>query len=456
MNNFKWNKKYLQWGVTAFFVIIACMAFYWIIQRWNGLQGIISETLIILSPFIYGFVFAYLLSPFVKFYETNIFDPLGKRLFKNKPQNARGFSRGMSISLAVLLMFAVLAAIIRIVLPQVYNSIQSILMNYSSIIERVNAWANKWLESFPEIKDAFTEVVGDLGETVTKWAKSSLLPQMEDIVTSVSVGVYNIVRGILKGFVSIVVSVYIMYNREIFKAQCKKVLYSIFSVKHVKNLLIALKFANKSFMGFISGKLIDSLIIGIICYIACLIMRMPDAILISVIIGITNIIPFFGPFIGAVPSALIVLMYSPIKCLIFIGFIILLQQLDGNIIGPRILGSKTGLSGFWVLFSIIVGAGLFGPVGMVIGVPLFAIIYEGIKALINSRLKERDLPVETEAYKSMDYISPKNMKPVVIEVNENEEITETDFEGKSTIKKTDAKSENGKASEKNKTDLNKD
>ncbi|MEG2815556.1 MAG: AI-2E family transporter, partial [Oscillospiraceae bacterium] len=232
------------------------------------------------------------------------------------------------------------------------------------------------------------------------------------IVTSVSVGVISVFKVIANLFISVAVSAYVMFSREQFTAQGKKLMYCIIPVKQVKRILTAIRFTDRSFMGFFSGKLLDALIIGIICYIGCLLIGIPDAVLIAVIIGITDIIPFFGPFIGAIPSALIVLMYSPWKCLIFIAFIIVLQQFDGNILGPKILGSSTGLNGFWVLFSILLFAGLFGPIGMIIGVPVFAVLYAGVKSLVSGRLKKRGLPSETEVYKNMDHIDPKTLNPI--------------------------------------------
>ncbi len=419
MKSFKWDKKYLYWGVTAFLVIIACIAFFWVIQRWSGIKDSCSQLFKILSPIIWGFVLAYLLTPFVKGFENKLFIPAEERLFKGKGENRhKGFTRGMSIFFAILLMFLLCSALVSMVLPQLYQSIEGIVLNLSSSIKKAELWANKWLDDAPEVREIFTEIVGDAGAKLTVWAKSILLPQMDTIIASVSLGVFNALKAVANAFVSIVVSVYVMYNREKFKAQSKKILYSLFSTELVKRALSALRFTDKAFMGFFGGKLLDSLIIGIICFFGCLIMGLKDAVLISVIIGITNIIPFFGPFIGAIPAGLIVLMVSPWKCLIFIIFIIVLQQFDGNILGPKILGSKTGISGFWVLFSILLGAGLFGPIGMIIGVPLFAVIYAGIKSLVEGSLKKRGLPSETAIYTDISYIDPETLTPVAHHVNE--------------------------------------
>ena len=201
-------------------------------------------------------------------------------------------------------------------------------------------------------------------------------------------------------------------DKEGFLASTKRLSYAIFSVETADRLRQGLNFVDKTFMGFLSGKILDSLIIGIICYIVCSILNMPYTLLVSVIIGVTNIIPFFGPLIGAIPSALIILMVSPSKCLIFVIFIIILQQIDGNIIGPRILGSSTGITGFWVMFAIIVGSGLFGFWGMLLGVPVFVVIYTVIQNLVVKKLKKSDLPWEIADYKEMDYIDPATLQVV--------------------------------------------
>ena len=415
MRSFKWNRKYLYAGVTAFLVIIACIAFYWIIQRWSGVRMAFSSFLSILSPIIGGFILAYLLTPFVKFYEGKLFLPLGKKIFGRKVNRIHGFGRGMAIFLSMVVMIALISGVFSLIIPQIYNSVQSIVVNISPNIQKAEDWANKWLDAFPSLKQSFNDVVGNLGDKLTQWAKDTLLPQMNDIVTSVSLGVINVVKAIANIIIAVVVSVYVMFSREKFAASGKKILYSIFSVERVKRILSALKFTDRSFMGFFTGKLLEALVVGALCYIGCLIFAIPDAVLISVIVGITDIVPFFGPFIGAIPSALIVLIFSPFKCLVFIIMIIVLHQFDGNILGPRILSSATGLSGFWVLFALIVGGGLFGVMGMIIGVPAFAVIYMGIKTLVNNKLKKSGLPSETAMYENMSYIDPEKLTPVVIE-----------------------------------------
>ena len=198
-----------------------------------------------------------------------------------------------------------------------------------------------------------------------------------------------------------------LYSRETFASHCKKIIYCIFSLEASEKILKGVQFTNQVFIGFLSGKILDSLIIGILCYIGCMILRMPYALLVSVIVGVTNVIPFFGPLFGMIPGTIIILMESPLKALIFLVFIILLQQFDGNILGPKILGNKVGINGFWVMFSIIFGAGLFGFAGMLLGVPLFVVIYSFFKNLVNKKLGRSGLPTDSAEYRELDYFDPK-------------------------------------------------
>lgn len=414
MNGFKSDKKYLYWGVTAFLVIIACMAFFWIIQRWSGFRGVMADVKATLSPFIMGGAIAYLLTPIVKFFENKLLAKPSQYLFKNSPQRAPAFARGVAIALALIFLIGIIAALFRLVLPQLYSSIESIVLNASGSIERLVAWARRRLDDYPEFEAWFIEFVGDAGTELTNWAKNILMPQMQNIVASVSIGVVSIVKAIINLFVALVVSVYAMYSREKFVAQGKKMLYSFLSVRHVNRVLIALRYTNRAFMDFVTGRLLDASIVAAICYFGCLAIGIKDTVLITVLVGVTNVIPFFGPFIGAIPSALIVLMYSPLKCLIFVIFIIVLQQVDGNIICPRILGSRTGLSGFWVLFALLFCYMIFGPIGMIIGVPLFAVVYAAIRSFSAERLKKRGLPTETDVYRDLDYIDPDSRETVFL------------------------------------------
>ena len=410
MKWFKWEKKYLRWGVTAFFVIAASIVFYMLLHYVSGLMSALKSLMNILSPFIWGLVIAYLLKPLMLFYQRKIFDPLGRksRLKRGKPDTGtyKG-SRGLSVTLAEITMIFIFGALIYLILPQVYSSIQALVVNSPTYVKKTVDWAEKLLKDYPQIESYATSALGNITDMFNNWVQNKVLPGIDNVIQNVTSGVIFILKGIYNATIGIIVSVYILHNTELFEAHSKKTLYAIFNLNSAERIRKNLDFADKVFMGFITGKLLDSAIIGLMCYVFCVIAKMPYPLLISVIVGVTNIIPFFGPFIGAVPSALLVLMVSPMKCLIFIVFIFLLQQFDGNILGPKIFGSTTGINGFWVMFAIILGAGLFGFWGMVLGVPVWVIIYTWLSRGVEKKLKESDLPNDSELYVNMDYIDPQ-------------------------------------------------
>ena len=411
--HFRWDKKYLYWGVTAFCVIAAAILFYMALNYLPLLKRGLASLLHILSPFVWGLVICYLLTPFMRLVEKKLFGPLSKKLYKNSKRNdGSRFARGMSVLLSELFLLAILTALVCLIIPQLYSSLQNMVANSPMYIETASRWITQLLEDFPEIEHYVSQTLGQVNDSLMRWIQNTVLPGLGSLISNVTSGVYYAIMGIYNLVIGIIVSVYVLSNLEQFGASAKRILYSVFSVDMAKKILEGLEFTDRTFMGFINGKLLDSAIIGLICYIVCSILRMPYALLVSVIVGVTNIVPFFGPFIGAVPSSIIILLVNPVKCLIFIAFIILLQQLDGNIIGPKILGSSVGINGFWVMFSIILGAGLFGFWGMLLGVPVFVIIYAAITGSVTRKLKRSDLPWEAADYMDMAYIDPVTYQPV--------------------------------------------
>ena len=411
--HFRWDKKYLYWGVTAFCVIAAAILFYMALNYLPLLRQGLASLLHILSPFIWGLVICYLLTPFMRLVQKKLFGPLSKKLYKNsKRSDGSRFARSMSVLLSELFLLAILTALVCLIIPQLYSSLQNMVANSPMYIETASRWITQLLEDFPEIEQYVSQTLGQVNTSLMDWIQNTVLPKLGSLISNVTSGVYYAIMGVYNLVIGIIVSVYVLSNLEQFGASAKRILYSVFSVDMAKKFLEGLEFTDRTFMGFINGKLLDSAIIGLICYIVCSILRMPYALLVSVIVGVTNIIPFFGPFIGAVPSSIIILLVNPVKCLIFIAFIILLQQLDGNIIGPKILGSSVGINGFWVMFSIILGAGLFGFWGMLLGVPVFVIIYAAITGSVTRKLKRSDLPWEAADYMDMAYIDPVTYQPV--------------------------------------------
>ena len=404
---FRWDKKYLYWGITAFCVVAAAILFYMALNYLPVFGKWIGSIVNILSPFIWGLVITYLLAPLMKAMEKNVFLPLTARIFKkSKKHTGKRLARGLSVFLSVVVFLAVIAALVYLILPQLYSSIDTIVKNSPTYIDNLGKWAEQLLQDYPEIEQYVLTTLDRFNENIMDWLEKTVLPELGSMLTNLTAGVYYALKGVYNLIIGIIVSVYILGNIEGFGASARRLMYSLFSIEKAEKLREGVAFIDKTFMGFINGKLLDSAIIGLICYIVCAILNMPYALLVSVIVGVTNIIPFFGPFIGAVPSAIIILMVSPMKCLIFVIFIIILQQVDGNIIGPKILGSSIGINGFWVMFSIILGAGLFGFWGMLLGVPVFVVIYTGINSLIVKKLKNDDLPVDMAEYNNLDHIDP--------------------------------------------------
>ena len=417
MKRFRWDKKYLYWGITASCVVAAAIVFYLLLNHLSGLREALRKFVRILSPFVWGLVIAYLLYPLQRIYQRHLFAPLAKALYRKSARADRAVPRlakGLSIFFAEISLLVILAGLVWLVAPQLYSSVERIVVNSQTYVETVDRWVSRLLTNYPEIEAAVTSAVGDLSEGFVNLATKYLLPQMGSVITNVTSGVYSIARGIYNIIIGIIVSVYVLGSRELFAAHGKKLLYSVFSLDAAKRILGALHFTNDVFMGFLSGKILDSFIIAILCYIGCLIMKIPYSMLCSCIVGVTNIIPFFGPLFGMIPTTLIILMDDPIKAVIFLGFCILLQQFDGNFLGPKILSNSVGIGGFWVLFAIIVGAGLFGLPGMLLGVPVFVVIYTFFKHLVNRKLERSGLPVNTQEYVDMDHIDPETGEKVTI------------------------------------------
>lgn len=372
-------KKNLSVILAVFCAAALSILFFFVIFRASALRELFHRVMNILQPFIYGGVIAYLLKPLCNTYEKL----LGRHWH---PKNSRMIGT-VSVAGSLLTGLLIIYVILSMLLPQLVVSVTNIVKMLPDMIDDVSAMVDNLFEG-NEVMHNYIAQLSDAGtESLSGWLKESLLPYLNVLLTGLSNSMMNMAGVFMDFLIGIVVAVYILANRTKFRKQGKLLLYSIFRERYAAKILEEIAFTDKMFSGFISGKLLDSAIIGVICYVGMLIMRMPYTILISVIVGITNFIPFFGPYIGAIPSAVILLTVSPTYCVMFVVFIIILQQFDGNILGPRILGNSTGLSGIWVLFAILIFGGLFGFVGMIIGVPVFAVIYDLIRQLIYKGLK---------------------------------------------------------------------
>ncbi len=396
---FRWDNKYLYWGVTAFCVIAASLLFYFGIFRMGMLLRGIGRILDILMPIIYGAAIAYLLNPILKIYEKKLVYPILKERKVKLTRKKCKIIRYIGVFIALAIMLWIVYALISMVLPEIIKSIVNIINNFPRYVNSVTNWIEHILENNPDINSLVIGMIDRYSIKAENYLTQDILPQLQNILKQFSSGIWEIITFLKNALIGIIVSIYILADKEEFEGKVKKAFYAFLPKKRADHLLENLRFTDKTFGGFISGKLLDSLIIGILCYIGATILKMPYAVLVSVVVGVTNVIPFFGPYLGAVPSAFLILLVSPIKCLYFVIFIIVLQQFDGNILGPKILGDSTGLSSFMVIVAILVGGGLFGVFGMFVGVPVCAVIYAMLNRAIDRSLKRKDMPVDVDHYK---------------------------------------------------------
>ncbi len=338
----------------------------------------------VLMPFIIGGVIAYILKPMCNFFE--------RHLKKKLPRQAHGLSVVLALAAAVL----AVGALFLMVIPSLFQSIYTIALMIPDSVQSLSNWLLTYFGDNEVLSNYISGLTGELSSTLTGWLSGSVLPGLQTLIGSVATGVGSLITLCKNFVIGIIVAIYLLLGRKKFAQQAQKLVRSIFKKKWADAILEEVTFADRMFSGFIGGRIYDSLIVGVICFVGMLLLGIPYPGLVSVIVGVTNIIPFFGPFIGAVPSFLLILIVKPVKALIFLVFVVILQQFDGNILGPRILGNVTGLSSFWVLFSILFFGGIFGFVGMLIGVPVFAVIYDVARKLMYRGLAYRERQ-ETEA-----------------------------------------------------------
>ncbi len=392
-------------GMTYFLVVVAAVIVYFIILHLSDIYSVFKAIASALRAVIYGCIIAYLLNPLMKTIERHLRPFLEGRM-KNK-KSAKSLSRVSSMLLSFIIVIAVIVALLNMAVPEIYKSIAGLVQTVPGQMENLVAQLNQMLTSDSTVVTYLRNLLTEGSSMLQNFVTNDLLPSAQSIFSALTKGVIDVGRELLNVIIGILISIYLLMGKETYGGQCKKSIYAIFRADHANLILHIADRSNRIFSGFITGKIVDSLIMGCICFVCVSVLRMPYTVLISVIIGVTNVIPFFGPIIGAVPCALLILLNSPIQALYFVILIVVLQQVDGNIIGPRILGNATGLPGFWVIFAIMLGGGLFGFVGMILGCPTFAVIYYIIQMIINYRLKKKDLPVGSENYDAMSYVNDK-------------------------------------------------
>ncbi len=391
----RWDKKYLYWGLTALAVVAVSLCMIFVFFRWELLMAWLRRLITITTPILDGLVLAYLLTPILNWIETLLLKYVFK---KRKSAEKPKYLRALSLVLTFFVVSAIVYAFCAVVLPQLFQSIQSIVRQFPAYVYNLNGWLDKVLKDNPNLEALLSQMISTYSPELREWLNTTLVPQMNQAIRIVSSYTFSILRAAWNLLIGLIISIYLMGSKERFLGQAKKMVYAFMSLERANHFIEDIRFVHRTFGGFISGKLLDSLIIGILCFIGTSIIGTPYSLLVSVIVGVTNIIPFFGPYLGAIPSAFLVLMIEPIQCLYFLIFIIILQQFDGNVLGPKILGNSTGLSGFWVIFSITLFGGFLGILGMVIGVPLFAVIYAYVRRHVKHNLKKKQLPVDTGEY----------------------------------------------------------
>lgn len=400
----KYNKKYLYWGITAFLVIACSILFYYVLFHRSSFTGGIGKIIQISMPIIDGFVLAYLITPILNKIEKCIIKPLYLKANIPMTPKSKRRMRAMSILLTIVLILVVLYEFFGLIIPEVVRSIQSIIFQMPMYINNLTNWALGLIKDNPDLEAAVNQLINQYSAKILDYVNTNLLPHINGLIKTLSLSVLGIFKALWNFVIGFILSIYVLGSKEKFAGQAKKIAYALFDRKAGNEIISNFRFIHSTFIGFIGGKIVDSIIIGIICFVCTSIIGTPYAILVSVIIGVTNVIPFFGPWIGGIPSALLVLMVDPVQALYFAILILVIQQFDGNILGPKILGDSTGLSGFWVIFAITIFSGLFGVLGMVVGVPIFAVIYAGVKSVVDRLLRKKDLPTEIQPYMTVGQI----------------------------------------------------
>ncbi|MBR3973476.1 MAG: AI-2E family transporter [Oscillospiraceae bacterium] len=374
--------KYIYAMLTGFGTISLSVLFFFVLYRLPDVSATFDTIANILMPFIYGGVIAYLVRPMCNWCSVT-FSGWAKGKYPK-------WTEAAAILCSMLAALLVVYALIIMIAPQLYRSMASL---WNSIPDKVNqlfAWASTTFGENEALMNYISMAYNQVYNTLDQWASETLVPQITNIVSGVGMSVWKVFLFLKNILIGLIVAVYLLASRKKFAKQGTLLIRSMLKPRVADLVLDEIAYIDRMFGGFIDGKIVDSAIIGVLCYIGCSVFKFPNALLVSAIVGITNVIPFFGPFLGAIPSILLILIESPIKALWFGLFVLGLQQLDGNVIGPKILGDHTGVSSFWVLFSILLFGGMWGLVGMIVAVPLFAVIYDLIKRMVRRGLAKND------------------------------------------------------------------
>lgn len=406
------TEKQKSLAICTIGVFFTCLLLTIVVWRFSSVMAIVKKMLSALSPVIWGLVFAYLLVPLQNWLERRI---LSKLIERKKPHPA--LRRTVAVAVTMLILIAALAGMIAMLLPELIESVRTLFNNIPSYAKNIATWCTSHLaglkESNPQIYESVMAALNGLQDKLIGFA-TQYEPKLDSIISganvigSITSGAYSLVSGVVDFLIGIIAAIYLLYNKERYPAQLKKILYALFPEQRVHGTLRVLAKVHHTFQNFLVGQTVDCLLVGVTTFIGLTIMDAPYAALISLVVGVTNFIPFFGPFIGAIPSGFLILIAEPAKVIPFVIFILVMQQVEGNLLAPKILGDSMGLPTFWVLFAILIGGGLFGFFGMVAFVPLFAALYALFKEFLAARLAKKGLPSSTEGYmgKELIYATP--------------------------------------------------
>lgn len=402
------NDIYFKWGLTAVAVIVIALVISLIFSKLGPIATAISTIISTVSSVLYGVVMAFLMAP--------VYDRIGiwvgeilSSLFP-KWKKSDKYAKMIATLACLVILILVVFALIMMIIPELVNSITNVISYAPSGTQNLEAWLKDILNKNPNLEKLIIGNYLDISERLSDIATTTVLPNVNTYIKNLSSGVINALGVVVNIIIGLMVMMYLLNMKTTLGSQAKKIVYAVAGVKIGNEIVTEARYIKNMFEKFIVGKIIDSIIIGIINYVFMAIIHMPYALLISVVVGVTNVIPFFGPFIGAIPSIILLLLISPVTALQFAVWILVLQQVDGNIIGPKILGQTTGLPSFWVLFSILLFGGLFGIVGMIIAVPTWAIIYRTISRLSEHFLKKKGLEPDSKHYMDLDHIDEETKK----------------------------------------------
>ncbi len=398
----KENKVYFKAGVTAFLVVAAGILCYFLIDRMDQVNGAFNRVMAILRPFVIGGALAYLLTP-----ACNAMDRVFLGWTRGK---AAKLCKGLSITISLIVTIAVITLLTSILVPQVIRSLVSVVNALPGQINAARQQIDLWLANEPDLRSWWDRIFNQVSGSIASWQENGLMPMVSTVLSGTATYVTGFAVAVKDSLLGLIVTIYLLAARKRFAAQGRLTLHGVCPERWLPKAEEEVHFIDHIFHGFLLGKLLDSAIVGVLCFLGCLLMGFSSPALIGVVVGVTNFIPFVGPFIGAIPCALILLLENPVHCLMFVVFILVLQQFDGNVLGPRIIGNTTGISGFWITFAILFFGGLWGLVGMLVAVPLFAVIYDIIRKFLFRKLRRRGQEGMIAEYEAAYHTEPEPVK----------------------------------------------